>query len=622
MKHIHIILFVLTLSVLPLSAQEPIAVLTTSSTCVTCTNATTMTCTEQRVWRINDERGKKYANTVIQLDDNTQLTSFSMTIYDGNGNKLRKIKKDDLQKTEYSSHLASDAYYLYTDFTPPVYPVIVSMETEERFTGGFTSFPTFFPQQSREVEVKDSYYRLTIPASMTCRIAQKNTSLDVSQHTNEKGQKVYEVSATNIPAQRQESYTEKWSEQAPRIYFAPEHFEYLGTSGTLTTWQDYGKWQWNMIANQRSLPEAAKQRVHQLTDTCTTIRSKVSALYHLLGETTRYVSIQLGIGGLRPFPAEFVWKTGFGDCKALTNYMCALLEEAGVQAQYTIISTENQHVLPHFPAGNYFNHVICAVPQQSDTLWIECTNPTLPLGYVHEDIANHHAVMISPEGGTLVTLPNYSDSQNRQVSKADITLSADGSASISMRQRSYLKQYEDMLPVVHSNQQEQRNTLAHTLKIPGIHIQKMTIRDIKDDYAIPFTDTEATMTADSYATGSLQRLFVPICPFHQGYTSLNSKEPRTNDITVDYGYHDTDTITITIPEGYTIEAMPSNTDIQSDFGTFTSTITLHDNVITVINQLLMRNGTYGKEKYDELCTFRNAAIRQYRQKVILRKSQP
>ena len=582
MKHIHIILFVLTLSVLPLSAQEPIAVLTTSSTCVTCTNATTMTCTEQRVWRINDERGKKYANTVIQLDDNTQLTSFSMTIYDGNGNKLRKIKKDDLQKTEYSSHLASDAYYLYTDFTPPVYPVIVSMETEERFTGGFTSFPTFFPQQSREVEVKDSYYRLTIPASMTCRIAQKNTSLDVSQHTNEKGQKVYEVSATNIPAQRQESYTEKWSEQAPRIYFAPEHFEYLGTSGTLTTWQDYGKWQWSMIANQRSLPEAAKQRVHQLTDTCTTIRSKVS----------------------------------------LTNYMCALLEEAGVQAQYTIISTENQHVLPHFPAGNYFNHVICAVPQQSDTLWIECTNPTLPLGYVHEDIANHHAVMISPEGGTLVTLPNYSDSQNRQVSKADITLSADGSASISMRQRSYLKQYEDMLPVVHSNQQEQRNTLAHTLKIPGIHIQKMTISDIKDDYAIPFTDTEATMTADSYATGSLQRLFVPICPFHQGYTSLNSKEPRTNDITVDYGYHDTDTITITIPEGYTIEAMPSNTDIQSDFGTFTSTITLHDNVITVINQLLMRNGTYGKEKYDELCTFRNAAIRQYRQKVILRKSQP
>ena len=150
----------------------------------------------------------------------------------------------------------------------------------------------------------------------------------------------------------------------------------------------------------------------------------------------------------------------------------------------------------------------------------------------------------------------------------------------------------------------------------------MTIRDIKDDYAIPFTDTEATMTADSYATGSLQRLFVPICPFHRGYTSLNSKEPRTNDITVDYGYHDTDTITITIPEGYTIEAMPSNTDIQSDFGTFTSTITLHDNVITVINQLLMRNGTYGKEKYDELCTFRNAAIRQYRQKVILRKSQP
>ena len=67
----------------------------------------------------------------------------------------------------------------------------------------------------------------------------------------------------------------------------------------MSTWQSYGAWQNSLLTGRDQLAEPIKTKLRELTAHCTTPREKVQAIYNYLATTTRYVSIQLGIGRLQ-----------------------------------------------------------------------------------------------------------------------------------------------------------------------------------------------------------------------------------------------------------------------------------------------------------------------------------
>ena len=85
--------------------------------------------TLQRKITLLNSKAEDYSDIHLTLNKMCEtLGSFSGTITDKNGNVIRKIKKSELQKTEYSSDLASDYYTLYLDITPSTYPVTINYE--------------------------------------------------------------------------------------------------------------------------------------------------------------------------------------------------------------------------------------------------------------------------------------------------------------------------------------------------------------------------------------------------------------------------------------------------------------------------------------------------------------
>lgn len=612
----------------PVEAQAQVApptftgansIIVHSHTDVQCKSATQSIEKESRVITVLDSKGLEAAHFICGCDMFRSLQKFSGEIINASGQIVRKIKKSELQKSEYSSSLSTDDYLYYYECNYPSFPFTVKYEWEIKCNNGLIGYPTFYPQTGFNQGVEKASYRIELPAGQTCRhhaLNTQNKEIKVNESTGPEGQHIIEVTASALPPILDEPFAPSSSELFPRIYFAPSAFKYDQSEGDLSTWQKYGDWQYKLLEGRDQLTEPFRLKLLELTAPCTTDREKVKAIYDYLAKTTRYVSIQLGIGGLQPIAAADVCRAGFGDCKGLSNYARTMLKELGIPSTYTVISTTNERLLPHFSSANQMNHVILQVPLPQDTLWLECTNPQLPFGYVHQSIAGHDALLIEPTGGRLHTLPTYPDSLNTQRLKATVTLSPTAEAQIEACETSRLFQYEDEAGIVYLEPNKQKDRIRSRINLSQADILRVQINERKEK--APSIDIQFAAKTNQYGQKTGNRLFVPVNVFRKGF-SVPPFTKRTYPIEINYGYSDTDSIRILMPEGYVIEGLPQPKEVKSEFGRFRSTIHVEGNVITVVQQLFIPKGVYAPETYAAFLDFRKLVAGQYNGKVILKK---
>lgn len=642
------VVFCLSLQATPAHAQEIFkdanSVIADARTEILCKSMTQSIEKESRTIIVLNRKGLEDAVFYCGCDMFRSLQKFSGEIINASGQSVRKIKKSELQKSEYSSSLTTDDYFYYYECNYPSFPFTVKYEWEIKCNNGLIGYSTFIPQMSFNQAVEKATYRIELPAGQGCRYRELNTQgvgtqskeagnkeaatkeaesksiegqgIQVKESTGAEGQQIIEVTAQKLPPILKEPFGPSFAELFPRVYFAPSAFKYDKSEGDLSTWQKYGEWQYKLLDGRDLLIEPFRAKLHELTANCSTDRDKVKAVYDYLAKTTRYVSIQLGIGGLQPIAATDVCRTGFGDCKGLSNYTRAMLKELGIPSTYTVISTTNERLLPDFSSANQMNHVILQVPLPQDTLWLECTNPQLPFGYVHQGIAGHDALLIEPAGGRIHRLPTYPDSLNTQCIVADITLSPTAEAKISVNEISRLFQYESEAGIVYLQPNKQKDRIRSDINLSQADILNLQIKECKE--TAPSITFNYSVSSNQYGNKTGNRLFIPANIFRKGF-SVPSVTKRMYPIHINYGYSDTDSIRIHLPDGYTIEGLPKPIDVESKFGSFHSTVEVKEKEICIVHHLFMPKGIYAPDEYVAFIAFRKLVAGQYGGKIILKK---
>ncbi len=611
-------ILLLLVCVLPVASQTVDAVVVQSTTEVDCRDMRNTRISEQRVYRLLHERASDMAQFAIGCSKWQKLADFNGQVTDATGKIIRKFKKGDLMRSELSSSFAEDFYTLSLDYTPPSYPITIEFNWVTEANNGNFGFPTFAPLEAYNTQVDHASYVLTAPAQMACRYQCRNTADQVIQSTLGDGRIRYEAHMDNLPAIDNEPYSPSARETLPHILWAPGKFELHGVSGNMTTWQGFGAWIYSLLKGQQELSPEFKAQLHAMTDTCTSDRSKVEVIYNYLAQTTRYVSIQLGIGGWQPFPASEVCRTGFGDCKGLTNYLCAMMHEVGIPANYVVIRNDQRSLVTEFPS-NQFNHAIAQVPLPGDTLWLECTaSAFVPLGYVHENIAGNDALLIDDNGGHLVKLPAYTPEQNVSYNKAHITLQDDGSAKVDADMRYECRQYEDLLPLMSRTEQQRRDAMLSGINLSAVTLGDFTFTEHKQSYTTPHIDVSMQLETRKLANITGSRMFVPVGIFHK-ITVPRALQQRVQPVSIGYGYVDIDTLVITIPEGYVVETLPQSASEVTQLGELSQTFEATDNTVTVVTRHLMRDGRYPATDYATLRNLKTAVKRAYDQRIVLRR---
>lgn len=621
MLNLRIITLVASLLV-AVTSMSQVMIVNDASTVVNIKDRTTATQTEMRRFTITSERGKSMASTLIICSPYEKLTKFEGTAVDAQGNVVHKFKKSELKKTELSEHFNIDEYSMILDYTPPCYPITITWEWKIEMSGGWVTFPSFipYPYKSREIKVEHASYKISMPQTMECSYKKLNFNGNVSENIDEKGSKIFNVEVSNLEYDYEDTYSAPLSEQTPRVYFASPTFEYRGVSGKRDSWNEFGTWIYNLASKDFKFSPDFEQQIRAMTDSCSSDNSKIAVLYKFLEKTTRYVSIQLGIGGLKPLPVEYTKKTGFGDCKGLSNYMRAMLDVVGIKSHFTIISTENKRLTPDFASANQCNHAILCVPQANDTIWIECTNPSLPLGYIHEDIAGHDALISTPDGGKLVTLPQYADSLNRQSSKLTINLTPEGIATMNLEQQSTWRQYEDKIPLWYLDEKKVREKLLDVIYAPSGLFKSSSVVEEKEPFSTPCMTIKGELENIHYGNAIGNRIFMPANPMHKSYRAIKKDENRKQDIIITYGYVDEEAIDFIIPEGYEMENKHEASVISEPFGSLVWAIVQDGNTIKVVNRFERKSGKWDASQYQKIYDFEKAVEQRYNQRIVLKKT--
>lgn len=606
-------IFILLTILLPISAQK--AVVEDYSTDIICDKLTHAVMHFKKTTTILHESASDFGFFSCTCSKSNQLISFKGQVTDASGNIIRKMKIKDLKKTEYSPYLAIDDYIMYLEYTPSSFPVTVTYEWELDCKDNLVEFPPFCPQTDYNVDVKRAAYHLAAPQELGVRYAFKNISQPAEVYKNKAGAQVISLEMTDIPRVKKIPYTRPIYDRVPIAYFAPSLFVYYETQGSLSNWKEFGMWQFGMLRGRDALPEDIRNEIHQLTDSLGDDRQKVEAIYNLLGKKTRYVAILFGIGGQRPASAIDVCSSGYGDCKGLTNFMRAMLQEVGITSNYTTISTRNRQLLKEFASVGQMNHVILQVPIKNDTIWLECTNPQLPFGYVHGDIAGHDAIEVSRAGGRLVHIPAYPDSTNLARNQIRLQLDGSGIADIDVSSVFYNLRMESRIPVYKMGRDEQKKAILRMLYAPQAEIDKSEFK-----MEGPVLSLDAHVRSKNYTTATGKRLFVPVCPIRRDTSIPAVDEERLEDFYIETGYCDEDEIIITLPEGSEIEATPSDVIINESFASFHSIIKRKGSQIIITNRLLVKSGTYDKSSYSRFIEFMKRVNTAYGQKVVLKKS--
>jgi len=190
---------------------------------------------------------------------------------------------------------------------------------------------------------------------------------------------------------------------APLRFLTTREVEFSG----FKSWAEVSKRLAPLYVNAETLAatSALKAEVSRIKSTTRTPIERAGAALSLVEDDVRYVFLGMNQGGIVPAQADVTWSRRFGDCKAKTVLLIALLRELDIQAEPVAVSTRIGDGLDaRLPMVGFFDHVIVRAHIDGKVYWLDGTR-SADSGLRFLKTPNYHwGLPLLPAGGELTRL--------------------------------------------------------------------------------------------------------------------------------------------------------------------------------------------------------------------------
>ena len=511
------------------------------------------------------------------------ISGVSAQAFIPDGKKFRSKKIEDIEeKTSLSGNIFYDDNR-FLEITFPKMDVgsrsLISYKEEihdPHFLGKFY-FTSFLPTEK-------ATYSISFPASVKIKHKVFNdpeNRVKVETKT-QKGQTTMSWTVEQLPAYDFASDGPSISYYEPHLAVYIDQYTKNGKAvKVLSEVDDLYGWYRELVSGVNlEVDPLIKQLADSLTQGIESEEEKIRAIYYWVQGNIKYVAFEDGMEGFIPRQAAQVCTRRYGDCKDMSSIITDLLKAAEIPASLTWIGSRDiPYNYRELPTPSVDNHMIAAVKQGNDYLFLDATSQHTPIGFPTSFIQGKEALIgVSKTEYQLVKVPVIPKEKSSVVDsvharydngilKGEGKLTASGYRKVDFSRR-LNRSPEKVEKYLQGRLEKGHNKFSlEDHAVSGMENKDLDI-DISYHFAVP-----------DYARAVNEELYINLNLDRSWSNDLFDLEERKVARETDYKYVDRDVVVMKVPEGYEVDYIPENAKWKSDAFGFTISYKVEGNEV-------------------------------------------
>jgi len=211
----------------------------------------------------------------------------------------------------------------------------------------------------------------------------------------------------------------------PYNYVAP-HFvpvvRELAGEKYLASVNDLYKWYNSLIKQvEKSTPEI-KSLARAITKNASSEKERIDLIFKFVQKNINYLAFEDGIAGFKPASAIEVIKTGYGDCKGMSNLLVDLLKASEIDAGHAWVGTRRLNYSYDLAALCVDNHMVCWVNFADEIHILDATGKENSWNRIPSFIQGKEALLGKGDDFEIIKLPVVTASENTINLNAEIQI--------------------------------------------------------------------------------------------------------------------------------------------------------------------------------------------------------
>jgi len=402
---------------------------------------------------------------------------------------------------------------------------------------------------------------------------------------------------------------------------------------TYASWQQVADFWWGLVRDQLRVTTEVRETAERLAretlaarraagaDPAGDERALVETVHAFVVTNIRYVGLEIGIHGYKPYRVDEVLSRRFGDCKDKASLTHALLGVLGIDSRLVLLRMRNLGAMPEQPASlSVFNHAILYVPRFD--LWLDGTAGFHGTRELPGEDREASALVVNPGAAPrYLRVPPPAAGDNLTRSTMEIRLQADGSA-LSQGESHVRGAGAPGYRRAYQAENDRRAALeqAFARTFPGLEVRSVSLSDLsrlEEEVVLRFELAQPRF-AERTDEGLAFAPFGAAQGYAEAYAALSS---RRQDLVLGEPYQNRFRYRIHLPAGLVAVGLPPPVAADTPFGAYQISLRMEEGALLAEGEVSLRVRRVSAADYPAFRELMAGLDRALARRVLLRPAQ-